>query len=99
VTGISRFLAVVEIGQASRLIAGIVPGSLSAEEARPDRNALLQLLHRWRNEAAKAGHAIDRIAVVYEAGRDGFWLARWLRSQSIEAYAEVQLACAAILLN
>ena len=29
---------------------------------------------------------INRIAVAYEAGRDGSWLARWLRSQSIEAY-------------
>src|SRR6516162_10743039 len=28
----------------------------------------------------------DRIAVAYEAGRDGFWLARWLRGRGIEAY-------------
>jgi transposase len=27
-----------------------------------------------------------RIAVAYEAGRDGFWLARWLRAQGIEAH-------------
>ena len=52
----------------------------------PDREALLQLLHRWRAEAAKAGHAINRVAVAYEAGRDGFWLARWLRAQAVEAY-------------
>ena len=24
--------------------------------------------------------------MAYEAGRDGFWLARWLRAQRIEAY-------------
>src|SRR5204862_5626425 len=29
---------------------------------------------------------ITRIAVAYEAGRDGFWLARWLRARGIEAY-------------
>jgi transposase len=29
---------------------------------------------------------IKRIAVAYEAGRDGFWLARWLRARGIEAY-------------
>ena len=29
---------------------------------------------------------IDRIAVAFEAGRDGFWLARWLRARGIEAH-------------
>jgi transposase len=29
---------------------------------------------------------IKRITVAYEAGRDGFWLARWLRARGIEAY-------------
>ena len=47
---------------------------------------LLKLLHRWRNEAGQAGRAIRRIVVAYEAGRDGFWLARWLRARDIEAY-------------
>jgi transposase len=41
------------------------------------------LLYRWRDEATKAGRTIDR---AYEAGRDGFWLARWLRGRGIEAY-------------
>jgi transposase len=27
-----------------------------------------------------------RLAVAYEAGRDGFWLARWLRARGIEAH-------------
>jgi transposase len=45
-----------------------------------------RLLHRWRDEAIKAGRAIGRIAVAYEAGRDGFWLARWLRARDIEAF-------------
>jgi transposase len=34
----------------------------------------------------QAGRTIKRIAVAYEAGRDGFWLARWLRAREIEAY-------------
>jgi transposase len=37
-------------------------------------------------EALQAGRTIKRIAVAYEAGRDGFWLARWLRAREIEAY-------------
>jgi hypothetical protein len=46
---------------------------------------LLRLLHRWRNEAGRARREIKRIVVVYEAGRDGFWLARWLRARDVEA--------------
>ena len=46
----------------------------------------MRLLHRWRDEAAQAEREIDRIVVAFEAGRDGFWLARWLRSRGIEAY-------------
>jgi transposase len=51
-----------------------------------DENALLKLLNRWREEAENAGHRIERIAVAFEAGRDGFWLARWLRAHDIEAH-------------
>jgi len=29
---------------------------------------LLRLLERWRSEAAKAGRAVRRIAVAFEAG-------------------------------
>jgi hypothetical protein len=59
-------------------------GAPAAEEAR--ENGLLKLLERWRAEAEKAGHKIDRIAVAFEAGRDRFWLARWLRARGIEAH-------------
>ena len=51
-----------------------------------DESALLKLLNRWREEAEKAGRKIERIAVAFEAGRDGFWLARWLRARGIEAH-------------
>ena len=53
--------------------------------ARP-RRLCSRLLHRWRDEAVKAGHKVTRIVVAFEAGRDGFWLARWLRAREIEAY-------------
>jgi len=47
---------------------------------------LLRLLRRWQEEATKAGRTIRRIAVAFEAGRDGFWLARWLRAHGIETH-------------
>ena len=56
------------------------------KKLKVDEGALLKLLHRWREEAEKAGHRIKRICVAFEAGRDGFWLARWLRARDIEAH-------------
>src|ERR1700749_5009853 len=47
---------------------------------------LLAVLHRWRDEAVKAGRTITRIALAFEAGRDGFWLARWLAARGVEAH-------------
>lgn len=84
----STLIAVIEMGQSSWLVAGIVPGieRQPLKKLTADQDGLLQLLHRWRKEAAQAGHTIKRIAVAYEAGRDGFWLARWLRAREIEAY-------------
>ena len=51
-----------------------------------DQEQLRQVLRRWAKEAETAGRMIKRIAVAYEAGRDGFWLARWLRAGGVEAY-------------
>ena len=34
----------------------------------------------------KRGQTINRIALAYEAGRDGFWLARWLQARGIEVH-------------
>jgi transposase len=84
----STIVAVVELSLDSWLVAGVVPGlkrqPLKKQAAGPDR--LLALLERWRAEAIKGGRVIDRIAVAFEAGRDGFWLARWLQARGIEAY-------------
>jgi transposase len=84
----STLVAVIEMSLSSWLVAAIVPGI----ERHPlkkldiDAEALLRLLHRWRDEATNAGRNITRVAVAFEAGRDGFWLARWLRMRGIEAY-------------
>jgi transposase len=51
-----------------------------------DEAGVLRLLHRWRDEATKAGRHVTRLVVAFEAGRDGFWLARWLRTRGVEAH-------------
>ena len=84
----STLIAVIEMSLSSWLVAGIVPGveRQPLKKLAVDESVLLKLLHRWREEAEKAGYMIKRIAVAFEAGRDGFWLARWLRARDIEVH-------------
>ena len=84
----ATLIAVIELSQSSWLVAGIVPGveRQPLKKLAVDESALLKLLHRWRQEAEQAGQRIERIAVAFEAGRDGFWLARWLKGRGIEAH-------------
>jgi transposase len=81
-------IAVIEMSLSSWLVAGIVPGveRQPLKKLAVDESTLLKLLNRWREEAEKAGRRIERIAVAFEAGRDGFWLTRWLRARGIEAH-------------
>src|ERR1700731_4099136 len=84
----STIIAVVEMSQSSWLVAGMLPGieRQPRKKLEPSAERLLGLLHRWRGEAVKAGRKITRIALAFEAGRDGFWLARWLRARGVEAH-------------
>src|SRR5688500_14622968 len=81
-------IAVIKLSQASWLVAGIVPAieRQPVKKIEADEVALLRLLERWRDEATRAGRRITRVCVAFEAGRDGFWLARWLRARGSEAY-------------
>jgi len=96
----TTLIAAVELSLSSWLVSAMVPG-LSREPVKklqgspvgrgkkrraPAPADLLAQLHRWRDEAVKAGRRIARIVVAFEAGRDGFWLARWLRREGVEAY-------------
>jgi len=83
----STIVAVIEMSQTKWLVAALVPGverqPLKKFDAQEEM--LLKLLHRWHCEAGQAGRNIKRIVVAFEAGRDGFWLARWLRARDVEA--------------
>jgi transposase len=84
----STLTMAVEMSAASWLVAGMIPDidRLPVKRLEPDPDGLLRLVERWRAEAVKAGRTIARIALAYEAGRDGFWLARWLRTRGVEAH-------------
>ncbi len=55
------------------------------KKLEPDAPGILRLIERWRSEAIKAGQTINRVVLAYEAGRDGFWLAR-LIAHGIEVH-------------
>jgi transposase len=93
----STLIAVIEMSQSSWLVAALVPGieRHPAKKLEPDPAGLLRLLQPhgtspWakgsrRGEAERTGRKISRIAVAFEAGRDGVWLARWLRARGVDA--------------
>src|SRR5262245_31164442 len=72
---ISTLVVVVEMSKTSWLVSGVVPGveRQPLKKLEPDATALLRLIERWRIEAVRAGRPIRRVALAYEAGRDGFW--------------------------
>ena len=74
----ATLIAVIEMSQSSWLVAGTVPGveRQPRKKIMPDETALLRLLHRWRDEAARKGRTVTWIAVV----------ARWLIGHGIEAH-------------
>jgi transposase len=84
----STLVAVIEMSQSKWLVAAMIPGVTRRplKKLDADASALLKLLQRWCEEAHRAGRAVTRIVCAYEAGRDGFWLARWLQARAIEAY-------------
>src|ERR1700740_663854 len=84
----NTIIAVVELSQSSWLVAGVLPGieRQPCKKLEPSPERLLAALHRWRDEAVRVGNEITRIALAFEDGRDGFWLARWLAARGVEAH-------------
>jgi transposase len=81
-------VVVVEVSLSSWLVGGVLPGVARQpmKKLGPDKDVLLALLWRWKDEASRSGREIRRVCVAYEAGRDGFWLARSLLEHGIETY-------------
>src|SRR6516165_3781704 len=84
----STLVVVIELAVSNWTVGGLVPGVLRqpTKKMAADKFALAQQLENWREQGEAAGHPIKRVCVAMEAGRDGFWLARWLRARDIEAY-------------
>ena len=79
---------VVEMSLSSWLVAGLLPGveRRPLKKMSPDEVGLFALIERWCAEAVDTGRTITRIVLAYEAGRDGFWLARCAEARGVEAH-------------
>jgi len=83
----STLVVALELSGKSWEVGAVVAGVARRPRRRlapRDVAGLLAALERWRSEAAAAGRTARRVVLTYEAGRDGFWLARSLLAQGIE---------------
>jgi transposase len=83
----STLVVALELSGKRWEVGAVLPGvsrrprrSLAAR----DMPGLLKQIDRWKAEAQGAGRTVERIVLAYEAGRDGFWIARYLPAHGIE---------------
>jgi transposase len=85
----STLVVAMELSGKSWQLGAVVPGVQRRPKAGVKGGGMKEvmgLVERWKAEAARAGKTIARVVAAYEAGRDGFWIARELSSQGIEAH-------------
>jgi transposase len=82
----STLVVALELSGKSWQAGAVVPGVARRPRRRlepRDMTGLLKAIDRWKSEAAGAGRAVRQVALIYEAGRDGFWIARYLLARGI----------------
>jgi transposase len=84
----STLVVVLELSARSWLTGARTPGlgRLSRYALPPSAEALVGWLSGAKARASAAGRTVSRVVLAYEAGRDGFWLARHLRARGVEVY-------------
>jgi transposase len=82
----STIIGALELSEKKWVLAVQLPGvkrhSRHVVEARGDE--LAAFVERLKARCAVAGHNIKRVILTHEAGRDGFWLARFLVRRGVE---------------
>jgi len=85
----STLVVALELSGKSWEVGAVVPGVARRPRRRlqaGDVADLLRLIERWKTEATGAGREVRRVALTYEAGRDGFWIARYLLGKGLEVH-------------
>ena len=84
----STIIGALELSEKKWVLAVQLPGvsrySRHVLEACGD--GLVSFVERLKARCAAAGRNITRVILTHEAGRDGFWLARFLARRSIEVH-------------
>lgn len=84
----STMIGALELSSKKWLFAVQLPGSRKHTRHVVEANgaALTTLIEQLKTRSAKAGKEISRVVLTHEAGRDGFWLARYLQRRGIETH-------------
>ena len=92
-------LLAIELGASTWLVAARVPGSEKPQLHRIDGGdtvALLTLISSLQAGVARRHGATIKVVCCFEAGRDGFWLQRFLTAQGVDTHV---LEPTSILIN
>lgn len=81
-------IGALELSSKKWVFAVQLPGvkKHSRHVADPNGPALVELIEGLKGRSAAAGKPIGRAIVTHEAGRDGFWLARFLQRRGVEVH-------------
>ena len=84
----STIIGALELSEKKWVLAVQLPGvdRHSRHVLDAGGETLASLVERLKARCASAGRKIARVILTHEAGRDGFWLARFLARQGIEVH-------------
>ena len=84
----TTIIGALELSERKWVLAVQFPGNNrhSRHSLEASCSDLFGLIERLKARRAAAGHKIERVILTHEAGRDGFWLARFLQQRSIEVH-------------
>jgi transposase len=83
----STLVLALELSGKGWQVGAVLPGVARRPRrsvAPRDVAGLLAQIERWKAEAQRTGRTVLRTVLAYEAGRDGFWIARCLLAHGIE---------------
>ncbi len=84
----STIIGALELSEKKWVLAVQLPGVSRHSKHVLDAcgDGLVGLLEHLKARCAASGRKIARVILTHEAGRDGFWLARFLARRSIEVH-------------
>jgi transposase len=84
----STLIGALELSSRKWVFAVQPPGSKkhTRHVVEPSGSPLVEMIERLKARSLAAGRPILRMILTYEAGRDGFWLARFLQRRGVEVH-------------